>query len=136
VSVLVQSSLLSQSRVELEDPLIRWCVLRDCLGAPGSAPGRKNRSISFWSFAHLAVQSSSTFCFSRSFHCSTGCLIPFSTHRFRVDAGLSRISFSLLPRARSCIRIAAKASLICLVRPVRSSRALKGYYPSIQPEVE
>ena len=55
---------------------------------PRSAPGRATLSTIFGYFFHLAVQSSSTFRFSHSFHYSIGCPIHFSTHSFRVVASV------------------------------------------------
>jgi hypothetical protein len=95
----------------------------------GSVPGYTTRYVLFWCFVHLAVQSSSTFHFSRSSHCSIDCPTHCSTHCLRAAAWLAstwlRLPLRPALRARSCVWIAAQASLICLARPARSSRAWK-----------
>jgi hypothetical protein len=96
----------------------------NALWAPGSVPGCRTLSVLFRSLFHLVVQPSSTPRPSRSSHCSIGCPIHFSTHCFRAVAGWL-VACCLPLRVRSCVRIAAQASLICLARPVRSSRAWK-----------
>jgi hypothetical protein len=88
----------------------------------GSVSSRTIRLVLLWFSVHLAVQSCSTFCFSRSSHCSTGCPIYFSTHCFRAEARVLGACPCLI---LSCVLIAAQASLICLAKPVLSSRTWK-----------
>jgi hypothetical protein len=94
---------------------------------PGSVPGRTILSTLFRSLFHLSFQSSSTFRFSCSSHCSIGCPVQFSAHYFRAVPGVSIACwwFRVLARvrSRSCILMAVQAFLICLARPVFSSRA-------------
>jgi hypothetical protein len=66
---------------------IAWLLLQ----VPGSIPGCTTRSSSPCSVFHLDVQSASTFCFSRSSHCSMGCPVHFSTHCLRMLAGVAGI---------------------------------------------
>ena len=93
---------------------------------PGSVPGRMIRSALLLSSVHLTVQSCSTFGFSRSSHCSIGCPIHFSTHCFLARLGCQGPASCLCPRLiPSRTLIVVQASLICLARPVFSSRAWK-----------
>jgi hypothetical protein len=52
---------------------IAWLLL----GVPGSVPGCTTCSSFLCSVSHRAVQSASTFCFSRSSHCSMGRPVHF-----------------------------------------------------------
>jgi hypothetical protein len=95
---------------------------------PGSVPGRTIRSCFRCSSVHLAFQPCSTFGFYRLSHCSTGCSIHFSTHCFRAVAGVliaCPCPCPCLCLILSWALIAAQGSLICLARPVFSSRAWK-----------
>ena len=93
---------------------------------PGSVPGCMTRSAFLLLSVHLAFQSCSTYGFSRSSHCSTGCPIHFSTHCFRAVAGvLVACPCPCLCLILSWALIAAQASLICLAKPVFSSPTWK-----------
>jgi hypothetical protein len=108
----------------LSAPLSGGVSSGTALWAPRSVPGCRTLSVLFRSFFHLVVQSSSTLRPSRSSHCSIGCPIHFPTYCFRAVAGVL-VACCLPLRVRSCVGIVAQASLICLARPVRSSRAWK-----------